>query len=190
MALHPRHCCCSPSLTDSYFFFVFWSFSVCCRCDCRCAVISHSILIILCFTILTSMALISPFLIISNGLFWMPIAAVSGMVAPLTILPLVTNNFLICCVFGIGFGVFQLVGAIHYNVRMLVTCLIFHLFSLALGLRFLLFVYVLVGYREYGLFFCPLFSLLWIYHVANLIKEIRKPIHARRTASSTWIVDI
>ena len=121
---------------------------------------------------------------------WMPIAIVSGVAAPLMILVGIVFDsvwifcVLIFCVFGIGFGVFQLKGAIHYNVRMLVTCLIFHLFSLAFSLCFLVysqFEFDVQHDPEYGLYFFLLFNLLWIYPVANLITDINKGIMSKET---------
>ena len=107
-----------------------------------------------------------------------------------------TPGFLAACsVLGIGFGVFQLVGAIHYNVRMLATCLIFHLFSLAFSLYYLHYLGDFWFVIKYPIIFrllwiCPVagivkysivFSLLWVCPIAGVINEINKGIMSKET---------
>ena len=75
---------------------------------------------------------------------------------------------------GICFGVFQLMGALKYNVCMLSTCLVFQLFVLAYNLY-----YYWVNQTSVGQYIGTLiatvivFGAMWIYPLVGLIKEIK-----------------
>lgn len=88
---------------------------------------------------------------------------------------------------GIGFGVFQLMGALRYNVCVLTTCLVFHCLNLVLTTVSSWYLADANSTGGYGPAIAAaivtpvVYTTIWIYPLAGLLKEIKGGILTEET---------